>query len=128
MKVLLADDDPDQLAVRSMLLSARGFETIEAGDWPSAVEMAVAERPDCAVVDLRFPTEELGLRTVRELKTLDPGMRVLLLTGMRSERLAQAPELAMVDHVLAKGNGSRELIEKLETIRDEAGSLRPRVR
>jgi CheY-like chemotaxis protein len=127
MKVLLADDDPDQLTIRSMLLTAYGFETVQAGDYVAAMQMAIEERPDCAVVDLRFPTEELGLRTVRELKTVYPRMHVLLLTGVRSERLAQLPEIAMVDDVLAKGDCSAELIQKLQLMRAEAGQLRPRL-
>ena len=118
MKVLLADDDRDQLTLRSMLLVERGFETVEAADCASAISVATVERPQCAVVDLRFPTEELGLRTVRELKMLDPGMHVLLLTGDRSETLARMPEAALVDQILVKGNCWGELLQRLQTIRD----------
>ncbi len=81
MKILLADDDEDQLSLRGMLLRRSGFETIEATDLPSAIRLASAEKPECAVVDLRFPTDEIGFELVRELKKLDSSMHVFLLTG-----------------------------------------------
>ncbi|MBV8550631.1 MAG: response regulator [Acidobacteriaceae bacterium] len=120
MKVLLADDDEDQLLLRSMLLAERGFDTVKAPDCESAIRVARAERPDCAVIDLRFPTEELGLRTVRELKSLNPEIRVLVLTGGNSERVARRPEAALIDQIITKGRSSSELIQKLQSIRDDA--------
>jgi len=118
MKVLVADDDPDQLIMRSMLLAERGFDTVQAPDCEAAIQIAAAEKPACAVVDLRFPTEELGLRTVRALKTIDPQMHVLLLTGVISDRLARMPEAALVDSILLKGNCWGELLERLNALQD----------
>jgi ActR/RegA family two-component response regulator len=117
MKVLLADDDSDQLLMRSMLLSQNGFDPVEAQDCESAIQMAKTERPECAVVDLRFPTEELGLRTVRELKAMDPAIHVLLLTGGYSDRLARMPEAALVDKILVKGDCWTELMQRLTALR-----------
>jgi DNA-binding response OmpR family regulator len=117
MKVLLADDDSDQLLMRSMLLSQNGFDPVEAHDCESAIQMAKAEHPACAVVDLRFPTEELGLRTVRELKALNPAIHVLLLTGGYSDKLAHMPEAALVDKILVKGNCWTELMQRLKALR-----------
>ncbi len=39
-----------------------GLETLEAADAASALQLAAACKPECAVVDLRLPTEKLGLR------------------------------------------------------------------
>lgn len=117
MKVLLADDDSDQLFMRSMLLSQNGFDPVEAHDCESAIQAARTEHPTCAVVDLRFPTEELGLRTVRELKALNPAIHVLLLTGRYSDKLAHMPEAALVDKILVKGNCWTELMQRLKALR-----------
>lgn len=116
MKVLLADDDRDQLLLRSMLLSQNGFETLSAGDAASAVELARAHKPNCAVVDLRLPTCECGLQLVRQLKTLDPGMHVFVLTGGDGRALAHAPELALMDAILTKGSGCSILVQKLKGV------------
>jgi CheY-like chemotaxis protein len=116
MKILVADDDQDQLALRCMLLSQSGFETIGVADADSAVELAAEHKPECALVDLRFPTEELGLRLVRDLKKLDPAMHLLLLTGTDPHWLAKAPENRLIDAIVTKGSSSAALIQRLNEL------------
>ncbi len=116
MKVLLADDDRDQLTVRSMLLARSGFETLEATDRNAAVEIAAAEKPQCAVIDLRFPTEEIGLRLIRELKGIDSNMHVFVLTGGDPERFARRPERKLVDQVIIKGSAASRLLQELRSL------------
>lgn len=111
MKILVAEDDSDQLELRSLLLSQSGFETIPARDSASALQAAATHKPDCAVVDLRFPAEEQGLGLIRELKRLDASMRIVVLTGMNAGRLERLPENALVDEVIEKGASSARLVE-----------------
>jgi DNA-binding response OmpR family regulator len=113
MKVLIAEDDQDQLELRSLLLSHSGFETIRASDRESALEAAVAEKPECAVVDLRLPTEEAGLRLIRALKELDAAMGVIVLTGAEAGKLTRLRERMLVDEVITKGSPASRLIETL---------------
>ena len=116
MKVLVAEDDPDQLSLRCMLLERSGFETFAAEDAISAIELAVGHRPQCAVVDLRMPTEERGLQLISDLKKLDPSMHVFVVTGGDSRRLARTREGALIDAVITKGSASAVLIQKLRTV------------
>ena len=115
MKVLLADDDEDQLAIREMLVAHSGFETLTASDAHSALRAAIISRPACAIVDLRFPTEELGLRLIRGLKKIDGQMRILVLTG-NPDALLRKPERALVEDVIQKGEPSGNLIRKLKNM------------
>lgn len=116
MKVLLADDDEDQLALRGMLLRQSGFETIEAADAISAIRLAAAQKPECAVIDLRFPTEELGLQLIRQLKALDASIHLFVLTGADPGRLARSPEKDLVDEILVKGSSSAQLIRRVKAL------------
>ncbi|HMF75741.1 MAG TPA: DUF167 family protein [Bryobacteraceae bacterium] len=118
MKVLLADDDEDQLHLRALVLEKSGFETIEAGDSASAMRAAAAQKPQCAVVDLRLPTQALGLALIRDLKSLDAAMRIIVLTGSDPNRFDGLPEKKLVDEVILKGASSAQLVAKL---RDMAG-------
>ena len=113
MKILVAEDDPDQLELRSLLLSQSGFETIPARDSATALQAAATQKPDCAVVDLRFPGEEHGLELIRELKRLNASMRIIVLTGMNAARLERLPENALVDEVIEKGASSPRLVETI---------------
>jgi two-component system response regulator RegA len=112
MKVLLVDDDPDQLLLRGMLLRQSGFETAEATDILSAIEMALAYKPPLAVVDLRLPDEETGLSLIRQLKTLDPAIKLFVLTGADPTRFARHPESQLVEDVFVKGS-SAQLTQRL---------------
>jgi two-component system response regulator RegA len=116
MKILVADDDPDQLSLRCMLLERNGFEAIGAADCIVAAKLAADHKPECAVVDLRLPTEELGLRLVSELKKLDPAIHVIVLTGGNLDRLARQPEANLIEDIVVKGTSSNPLIRKLKSL------------
>lgn len=108
--ILIVDDDD---AFRSRLARAlvdRGFEVRAAENPVRALELARAESPELAVVDLRMP-QGSGLELVRDLKAIDPATRVVVLTGYGSiasavdaVRLGAAhylPKPATVDEILA---------------------------
>ena len=125
MKVLVVDDDEDQLFVRGMLLRENGFEAIEAADPGSAVEKAAAYKPECAVLDLRLPTEEFGLKLIRDLKALDSAIHLFVLTGARTVRFNANAEKDLVDEVIVKGSPSGHLIQKLKAVGQQPGGLDP---
>jgi two-component system, response regulator RegA len=116
MKVLVADDDLDQLTLRCLLLERNGFETLQASDAASALALAQSEHPQCAVMDLRFPDEESGFRLVRDLKALETATRIILLTGTSPGKLAARPELDLVDEVVQKSSGTASLIRMLKSV------------
>lgn len=117
MKVLVADDDLDQLTLRCLLLERSGFKTVSASNAGSALALAEAEKPECAVVDLNFPTEESGLRLVRDLKSLDSAMRLVLLTGVKTGALSGRSEAGLIDEVVEKGLGAANLVERLKALK-----------
>ena len=116
MKILVAEDDLDQLSLRCLLLARSGFEALAATDAASAIELAAEHRPECAVLDLRLPTEQCGLQLILDLKTLNPAMHVIVLTGGDGRRLAQSSERTLIDAVMTKGAASTVLIQKLRTV------------
>lgn len=113
MKLLLTDDDVDQLELRSLTLSNAGYEVCTALDERTALQLAAQQKPAVSVVDLRFPTEEAGLRLIRALKKFDHQLGVIVLTGSDPKRFETLPERALVEAVMTKGNASRQLLEHL---------------
>ena len=113
MKVLVVDDDLDQLSIRTMLLEQSGFEVVTASDGVSARELAAEQRPNCVLMDLNLPTPEEGLALIRDLKAIDGNMRLFILTGSDPRRFRQHPEAEMVDGVFGKPTSSATLIRKL---------------
>lgn len=114
MKVLVAEDDLDQLTLRCLILEQNGFKTLQAQDAATALKLTRLEKPECAVVDLRFPTEESGLKLLRDLKALDQAMRLVLLTGLPSKSITARAKDA--DEILEKSSGSAALVSKLNRL------------
>jgi uncharacterized protein (TIGR00251 family) len=114
MKLLLADDDADQLELRSMTLSNAGYDICIAGDVPTALRMASEQSPEAAVVDLRMPTQDLGLQLIRGLKQLNSRLRVIVLTGIDPKQFEKLPERALVEAVFTKGGASKLLLQYLK--------------
>jgi uncharacterized protein (TIGR00251 family) len=130
MKILLADDDADQLELRCSLLQSSGFETIAVTSEAQALREATVEAPECAVVDLGFPTVEAGLRLIRGLKQLNAAIHVFVLTGYDPGRLDRCPEKSLISGVITKGSGSSASLVRLLTalIRSGEEKLRERLR
>ncbi|MGA8026138.1 MAG: response regulator [Bryobacteraceae bacterium] len=115
-RILVVEDDADQLLLRGMLLRQSGFDVMQASDAGSAIGLAKSGKPECAVIDLRLPTEELGWKLIRELKALDPKLRIVVFTGLNPARLAQGEGKNLVDEFVVKGSSSANLIEKIKAL------------
>lgn len=99
--VLVVDDDE---VFRTRLVRAfveRGFDARGARDWQSAVDLAQADSPEYAVVDLRMPDKN-GLEVVKSLKALDPTTNLVVLTGYGSIATAIEAVRLGATHYLTK--------------------------
>lgn len=128
MKVLLADDDKDQLDLRRLVLTKSGYETIAVTTAEAALEQAKIEHPQCAVIDLKIPTEAIGLALIRALKAFDSAMRVFVLTGTDPKRINGLPERNLVEEVLTKGSSTAYLMKKLGELASSAEPKLERLR
>jgi PAS domain S-box-containing protein len=84
--VLLVDDEEEvRDAVRPMLENL-GFEVLEAEDGVGALQAfrRHADRVDCVLLDLTMPRLD-GARTLRRLRAIRPGVRVLASSGFAED-------------------------------------------
>ena len=111
--LLIVDDDA---LFRMRLVRAfeeRGYEVWNAAEIPAALELARAESPEFAIVDLRLE-EASGLELIRGLLALDPTTRIVILTGYGSIATALAAVRAGAVHYLTKPALIEEMITALE--------------
>lgn len=117
--VLVVEDDPDQLTIRSMLLRQHGFSVVEAATVESALSVARLQCPDSAILDLRLPTVKEGLRLLTELKLADPERPVYVLTGAHLAATAVLPQLQSCDGLFQKGTSIVPLVKALTALRNQ---------
>ncbi len=104
-RILVVEDDLEQLAMRRQILEHAGYEVAEA---QSAAE-AIEQLPGAAVLvtDLRIPAAEDGLRLIEAAKG---SARVIVLSGAE-------PEVALpVDRFLQKPCSSKKLLEAIAAL------------
>jgi PAS domain S-box-containing protein len=80
--LLIVDDEPSVLQTTDALLQYHGFATATAADGIAAVNLfrATPDRFDAVLLDLTMPGLD-GAEVLRELRTLRPAARVLVMSG-----------------------------------------------
>jgi len=80
IKVLLAEDDNEFRGILRDALRCDDILSCEAPDGRSALKIFESEHPDAALLDMKMPGLD-GLETMKELRKMDSGFPVLILTG-----------------------------------------------
>jgi DNA-binding NarL/FixJ family response regulator len=117
MRVLIADDHGIvRSGLRLLLERQPDIEVIaEAADGAEAREIAVRERPDLAILDVRMP-KLTGLQVTRELKKQAPEVSVLILSMHDDERyLFEALKAGASGYVL-KTQADTDLMEAIRAV------------
>jgi DNA-binding response OmpR family regulator len=115
-KILLADDDPDQIFQVSHHLRKWGFEVVAVESREEAERYLQDECPDLAILDLMMEEEDSGFILAYRIKQCRPQVPVIIATGVTAERGISfdisSPEnrsWIKADHYLEKGFRMEEL-------------------
>lgn len=108
LNVLLVEDNPgDARLIREMLTGAEYFDKAytlaHVPSLQAAAQSCAREHFDVILLDMNLP-DSLGLSTIQRVNTMAPEIPIIILTGMRDERLA----LEAVQH------GAQDYISKDE--------------
>ena len=84
--VLVADDDPDIQSLVVLRLERSGYRVLRASDGQEALDLALSELPDLAVLDITMPKLD-GCEVTRSLRAhaQTVAMPVILLTARVQE-------------------------------------------
>ena len=124
VRVLVADDNRDAADSLALLLQLRGYSVRVAYDGPAAVRSALADPPDCAVLDVNMPGLD-GLAVARQLRAHPStrATRLVALTGYSEKEMGLQVVEAGFDRHLVKGRTNPEAIEELFDMLDELKQL-----
>jgi len=97
--ILVVDDEEVFRKRLALALTRRGFSVHEAGNFDEAMAVLQNFEPELALIDLRMPGKS-GLELVAEAKRLQPGIRIVVLTGYGSIATAsQAIKLGALNYL-----------------------------
>lgn len=83
IKVLIVDDDPDNVSYLKDILEDEGYQTLTARDGVEGLEKVRSQRPHLVLLDLMMPNKS-GIRMFQELK-MDEDLKnipVIIVTGV----------------------------------------------
>jgi len=122
IKVLLADDDPNILALAKFNLELDGFDVVVADDGHRALEQARSASLDLIVLDLMLPGLS-GLEVLAALKADEATMRipVFMLTARTAPADRQAAVEAGASGYLTKPFDPEALTKRLLDFCGEGG-------
>ena len=110
-RILVVEDEPNNVEIITRLLKRQGYEPVVAGSADDAVRLAAAEQPALVLMDITIPERagepahiEGGLRATRDIKAAaaTAAIPVLALTARSMPHEQQAMRDAGCDEVAMK--------------------------
>lgn len=117
-KIMLADDHVMfRQGIKQIIEEIDGLEVIgEAGDGLELLQLLKKLLPDLIILDISMPNLR-GLEAAREIKTLYPHLKILLLTMHKRKEFVRQGLAHGVNGFLLKEDADIELIRAIRTIK-----------
>jgi len=103
-RILVVDDSGLSRRISRRILEGAGYKVDDAPDGLSALERYALDRPDLVLLDVTM-NDMNGLEVLEKLKTMDPGVRVVMATAD-----VQSSTRLMADSAGAVGFVSKPLV------------------
>lgn len=117
IRILIADDEPNQLELLSFNLTEAGFEVLRAYDGQEALTRAREEKPDLLIVDWMMPLMS-GVDVCRQLRADAQTRRLpIIMLSARGEEGDRTLGLDNgADDYMSKPFSPRELISRIKAL------------
>jgi CheY-like chemotaxis protein len=100
--ILTVDDDEKIRTIIEVVLTNRGHHLLTASSGSEGLELFRRERPLVTILDLQLPDMN-GLSILQQIRELDQGVPVIILTGADTAQLEQDARKLGATEVLQKG-------------------------
>lgn len=129
MNVLLADDERLERTFLRRILDqhSESYRVVaEAANGRQAVDLAVLQKPDIAILDINMP-EVNGLEAGRRLKSMNPDIIVVLNSAYAEFQFAQKALEYRLDAYLVKPSTEHDIMATLESLARPCANARNRI-
>ena len=116
-KILVVEDTEDNRQILRDLLSAAGYDMIEAHDGAEGVSQATEHKPDLILMDIQMPVMD-GYEATRRIKA-DPELKAIPIVAVTSYALSgdeQKTRDAGCDAYIAKPYSPRQMLAKVREV------------
>ncbi len=111
--ILIVDDEQSIIDILVYNLKKEGYNTIEANDGLTAVDMALEQKPDLILLDIMLPKMD-GLTACKKIKSAIPNIPILILSA-KDEELDKIVGLELgADDYITKPFSVRELMARVK--------------
>jgi PAS domain S-box-containing protein len=118
--ILLVDDAPEILEMATSLLNVANYRVMAASNAKQAIELYGKHRDKIRLVLLDVIMPEMGgMRCLEILRTMDPNVNVLVITGYTQRGMTQELKEAGARDFILKPFDTPQLLEKIRKIIDE---------
>jgi two-component system cell cycle response regulator DivK len=110
-RILVVEDQEDLRGILRDLLTASGYEMIEAANGDVGVAKAKTDRPDLVLMDIQMPVLD-GYEATRQIKT-DPDLKSIPIVAISSFAMKGDEEKARAagcDHYITKPYSPMQLL------------------
>ncbi|MEM7384617.1 MAG: response regulator, partial [Verrucomicrobiota bacterium] len=125
-RILLADDNPENVNTFTLYLEEHGFDVVHARDGIEAVAMAQSEFPDLILMDIQMPNKD-GIEAITEIRKI-PALQsipIIAITALAMPGDRDRCLWAGANHYLAKPIGLKNLLRTIEAIQADIGNVPP---
>lgn len=112
--ILVAEDEEMNFFYLKELLGPTGAEIIHADNGQRAIDMAVAERVDLVLMDIRLPLVD-GYQATKLIKSKKPDLPIIAQTAFAMTSDVEKSRIAGCDAHLAKPIEIEELVELIHS-------------
>ena len=120
-KILIIDDEPHILLMLKKMLERAGYEIEIAINGMEGLELFKKSPTDLVITDIIMPEKE-GLETIREMKRLQSGLKIIAMSGggkITADNYLQTAKLFGASRILEKPFTQQQMVEAVKDLTNE---------
>ncbi len=116
-KILIVDDEESLSSNIGDFLKTKGYTVFTATNGKDGVEIVRKENPQVLLLDLHLKEGATGIQVLRVAKTINPELKVIVLTGFGEEEDAKKQSMSLgASAFLSKPTSLKGLVQTIENL------------
>ena len=117
-RILIIDDEPYILMMLKKMLERAGYEVDLASNGDEGLDLLRKSPSDLVITDIIMPEKE-GLETIREMKRLQPQMKIIAMSGggkISAENYLEAAKIFGASRIIEKPFTQQTMVSSVEEL------------